>query len=88
MDSHHSRGTGGRVHCAGSELSGVWVGTTSVPSGPSAASSACTTACGPPGTKPRLRYEEWVSSTPPGVTPSARRSAVIERIRIRPMVES
>ena len=32
---HHDSGTGGLRQSAGSVLSGVWVGTTSVPAGPS-----------------------------------------------------
>src|SRR5690606_25891006 len=52
--SHHDFGTGGFSHPAGSVLLEVCVGTTSVPSGPSASRSASTTATCAPHTQPRL----------------------------------
>ena len=77
ITGHQGSGTGGVPQPAGSELPPVWVGTTSVPSGPSASSSAATTACAPPTTQPSAESDECTSSTPPGRTPSARRSAAI-----------
>ena len=50
ITGHQASGTGGRDQPAGSLLSPVWVGTTSVPSGPTASSRACATATVPPGT--------------------------------------
>ena len=47
----------------------MWVGTTSVPSGPSASSSAPTIACGPPHTQPSADIDVCTSSTLPGRTP-------------------
>ena len=46
ITGHQSSGTGGFCHSDGSELPFVWVGTTSVPSGPSASSSAATPPAG------------------------------------------
>ena len=74
ITGHHDSGTGGLSQSAGSVFSGVCVGTTSVPSGPSTSSSACTTAWTPPATKPRLLADEWTSTVSPSVSPSARRS--------------
>ena len=77
ITGHHDAGTGGARQPAGSELPPVWVGTTSVPSGPSASRSAATTAGAPPTTQPSAESDAWTSSTPPGRTPRARRPAAI-----------
>ena len=77
ITGHHDSGTGGAPQPAGSELPPVWVGTTSVPSGPSASRSAATTAGPPPTTQPSAESDECTSSTPPGRTPSARSPAAI-----------
>jgi hypothetical protein len=74
ITGHQAAGTGGLNQPAGSQLSDVWAGTTRVPSGPTASSSAWTTAWVPPATKPRLLADEWASTVSPGRTPSARRS--------------
>ena len=58
MTGHHASGTGGLRHQAGSDKSAEWVGMTSVPSRPSAISSAKMTATGPPETQPRAFNEE------------------------------
>ena len=75
ITGHHDSGTGGACHWLGSELWLVCVGTTSVPSGPSASSSAPTTACAPPHTQPSAESEVCASTTPPSSSPSRRRSA-------------
>ncbi len=60
--SHQASGTGGLAHPEGSLRSPVWVGTTSVPSDPSTASNASTTATAPPQTQPRLDNELCTST--------------------------
>ena len=50
ITGHQASGTGGRDQPAGSLLSPVWVGTTRVPSGPTASSRALRDRDVPPGT--------------------------------------
>ncbi len=75
ITGHHASGTGGFPHSDGSELKFVCVGTTSVPSGPSASRMASATACAPPHTQPSALTDVCTSSTLPSRTPSSRRSA-------------
>lgn len=74
MTAHHSVGTGGLTHSAGSLQSDEWVGTTKVPVSPSAARRAITTAWAPPATQPRERREEWTITVMASPRPSERRS--------------
>ena len=79
MIGHHDSGTGGLRHRDGSESPVEWVGMTSVPSSPTAASKAAITAWGPPATHPSADIDVCTNKVMSSATPSDRRS----RIRVR-----
>ena len=75
ITGHQSAGTGGLRHSAGSLFSGVWVGTTIVPSGPSTSRRASTT---------RLRAAaDETQRTSAGVHQQRRAGAYAEHAQLR-----
>ena len=79
MTSHQDCGTAGLPQSAGSVSCRECVGMTSVPAGPTASSSAVTTACAPPATHPSCDSDAWTMTVAPAGRPSVASCATMPR---------